>query len=296
MLTLLLATGTGSAHAQQGGFSFGIVAQPDRIGPSEEILREGLEGTERERLAFVVVTGLKSSAEPCSDRLYAERKKMLEQSQHAIVISPGAGDWAECRREDGSTAAKERLARIREIFFVATTSAGNPKLSITRQSSSSKFRDYSENMRWQVGSVIFGTVNVPGNNNHYVGDAGRNSEFDDRLIANRAWMRSLLHAAKQKKARSIVLFIDGDPRLARSDRGTSEVRDGYREFRRHLHELSSQYAGRVLLVHQPAERGNNTGLSWRGKLGELVVAPGPGWTQVTVDARGAAFSISEGRR
>src|SRR5690606_8989218 len=98
MLSLLIAPGAGVAQSQS--FSFGIIAQPDRIGPSEPALREALASAGRAQLAFVVLTGLKSSAEPCSDRLYEIRKQMLDDTDHDIFISPGAGDWAECRRDD----------------------------------------------------------------------------------------------------------------------------------------------------------------------------------------------------
>ena len=291
----LLLTVPVNGIAQSYNFSFGIIAQPDRIGPSAPPLREALESSGREQLEFVVLTGIKSSAEPCSDQLYETRKQMINAVEHDVFVSAAAGDWAECRREDGGSAARERLVRLRDIFFTGTTSGGKGQLPLKRQSSYPEFRVYSENMRWHVGGVVFGTLNVPGNNNHYVPDAGRNSEFEDRMVANRAWLQRLLHAATTKKARLLVLFIDGDPRLsAQARRDDSGTRDGYRELRRHLRELVAQYSGRVLLVHQSADRGERSRLDWRGKFGELVLAPGSGWVKAEVNGRSGTVTVSAG--
>ena len=294
LLCLLLALAP-DAQAQQRRFSFGVIGQPGRIGPSEEPLRQALAETDRQRLAFVVLTGLKSASEPCSDRLYSERREMLAEARSDIIVSLSASDWAECRREDGGSAAMNRLEHVREIFFTGPTSIGGARLPVARQSASAQFRRFSENMRWEAGGILFGTVNVPGDNNHYKAEAGRNSEFEDRTIANRAWLRRLAQTASREKKRALVLFFDGDPRLAAPLRGARPAaggRDGYQEFRRQLRELTAQFPGRVLLVHQPREAGAATGMVWRGNLGELMV--GPGWIRVMFDARTATFSIAKG--
>lgn len=304
MLALLLALPGPTALAQVRSFSFGVVGQTERTGAGAQALRDTLAGTARERLVFVVVNGLKSSAEPCTDRVYTERRELLDEARHTVIVSLGAGDWARCRRDDGSSAATDRLARVREIFFAETNSAGQSAsgnqadptssgLSITRQSATVQFRDYAENMRWHTGGVLFATVNLPGNNNNYIADAGRNSEFEDRMIANRFWMERLARAAKQKKARALVLFVDADPLLpAKARKNTLGGRsDGYAGFRRHLRELTSHYPGRVLLVHNAQGRDAPTTLTWRGNFGEMVL--GAGWTRVTVGPR-ATFSIKPG--
>ncbi len=292
------------AQAQGRSISFGVIGQPERAGNSEQALRKALADADRERLAFVVVNGLKSASEACTDRVYTERREVLDEARHPVILSLGAGDWARCRRDDGSSAAIDRLARVREIFFTEGSGGGQSTstlqaglassgLSITRQSATAQFRDYAENMRWYVGGVLFATVNLPDNNNNYIADAGRNSEFDDRLIANRFWMQRLLHAARQKKARALVLFVDADPLLvAKSRKATvSAHSDGYAGFRRQMRELTSQFAGRVLLVHNAQDQDSATALAWRGNAGELVL--GPGWTRVTIGPRGT-FSIKPG--
>ncbi|MDO8301198.1 hypothetical protein [Lacisediminimonas sp.] len=294
MLALLLALPSPATHAQARSFSFGVIGQPERAGAGEQSFRKALTDADRERLAFIVINGLKSTAEPCTDRLYTERRELLQAARNTVFVSLAAGDWARCRRDDGSSAAIDRLARVREIFFTEpgnlADAAAVQALSITRQSAAVQFRDYAENMRWQTGGVLFATLNLPGDNNHYTADAGRNSEFDDRMIANRAWMQRLLHAAKQNKARALVLFVDADPLLLPKARkgAVAGKHDGYTQFRRYLRELAAQYPGRVLLVHNPQDRNTASGMAWRGNLGELVL--GPGYTRVTIGPRGA-FSI-----
>ena len=43
-------------------------------------------------------------------------------------------------------------------------------------------------MRWQMGDVVFITLNVPGDNNHFLNQGGRNGEFEERSVANIEWL------------------------------------------------------------------------------------------------------------
>lgn len=278
-----------AAPADGGGrnWSFAILGQPDRLGSGDEHLRRALATSNRERVAFVLATGLKSSLEACSDALYEERMDLLEQSRHPLLLSLSAADWAECRREDGSSAAQERLARVREWFFSNLNRNG---LNVAQQSQVAQFRAFAENLRWEVKGVMFATLNLPGDNNHYVPDAGRNSEFEDRMIANRYWLHRLLQSAKSRRVRTLVLFFDADPQLWRASRLAPGQRDGYLEIRRQLRELAGQFNGKLLLVHQGDGR-TKAGLRWRGNVGELV--PWAGVTKVSVQGRNNSLHASE---
>lgn len=278
-------------HAAPAGgsarnWNFGVLGQPERKADGEQHLRQLLEASQQERLAFVVASGIKSVAEPCTDALYEQRLEVLEQSRHALFLSLSAPDWAECRREDGRSAAQERLARVRELFFANV--GRNPALAVAQQSQVAQYREFAENLRWEMRGVMFATINLPGDNNHYVPDAGRNSEFEDRMIANRHWLQRLLHAANSHRSRALVLFFDADPQLWHAPRPVAGQRDGYAEVRRHLRELASKFNGKLLLVHQGDGRAK-PGLRWRGNVGELV--PWPGLTRVTVQPRGNGFQV-----
>ncbi|MDB5797707.1 MAG: hypothetical protein JWP36_1609 [Paucimonas sp.] len=278
---------------------FAIVHQPDSIGPSEDSLVQALAEADRERQAFIILTGVKSATEPCTDSLYDDRRQLLADARNDVILALSAADWAECKREDGSPAAMDRLARMREVFFSGAAAAGRGRLAVMRQSASAQFRGFPENLRWEAGGVLFGTVNLPGDNNHFLPAAGSNSEFEDRMIANRAWLHRLLQAARARKTRTIVLFFDGDPRLAtppRAGRNTVWGRDGYFEFRRQLRDMAALYPGRLVLVHQASGRAAGRPLlAWQGNLGQLELAPGTGWTHVRIDLRTGAFSLRAGR-
>jgi hypothetical protein len=142
---------------------------------------------------------------------------------------------------------------------------------------------------------MFATINLPANNNHYRPEAGRNSEFEDRLIANRDWLQRIFTFAARKKRAAIVLFCDGNP-LAKPtssqffDFGTK--RDGFAETRRHINALAAKFPGRVLIIHgQAADKPSAPdSINWRDNLGELDV--GSEWIKLTVNpATPTLFSL-----
>ena len=118
-----------------------------------------------------------------------------------MIVMPAASDWSDCKNSAGRTAAIERLNRLRELYYAEPESLGERKLDVTRLSANAKFRSYAENAHWVVGDVLYATVNVPANNNHYLPEAGRNSEYEDRLVANRFWLNRLFALARAQEAR-----------------------------------------------------------------------------------------------
>ncbi len=284
------------ASGAQDKFAFGYVAHPFGDALADEAdLRQALEQAGQANLAFVVVGGIKSPIEPCSDELYLQRRALMNQSRHGLVVSVAQSDWSECRYRDGRPAALERLHRVRELFFADDLSFGATRIPLIRQSANAKFRDYAENARWEIGGIMFATVNLPAENNRYLSAAGRNSEFEDRLVANRDWLQRVVTYAKRKKNRGIVIFCDGDPlRLQDEDR---VPRDGFRETRKLLASLAAGFPGRILLVHnQPPQGGKERApaIRWQGRLGDLPVASG--WAGIKVNpAQAELFSIPAGK-
>jgi hypothetical protein len=272
-----------SAPAQPAGFSFGVIAHPVRAAADESALREAIAETDADNLAFVVVNGVKANVEPCSDAFYEQRKILLDGAKNGVILSLAGSDWADCRNSHGRSAAVERLNHIRELFFPDEFSLGGSRIPVVRESATAKFRAYSENARWEIGSVMFATFNLPANNNHYRIEAGRNSEFEDRLIANRDWLQRLFLFARREKLDGIVLFCDGDPLiepgfLERFDLGGK--RDGFAETRKLLHELSAKFPGKVLVVHGQVASKQPPEIAWHGNLGKL--GAGSSWNKVNV--------------
>jgi hypothetical protein len=281
--------------AQPNEFSFGVIAHPFKASSDESILRDAISKTDADNLAFVVASGMKSATEPCTDALYKRRKDILNSAKNGLIVSLAGNDWSDCKNTHGKSSAMERLNRLRDLFFVDEFSSGSSRIPVVRQSSTAKFRSYSENARWEVGNVMFATINLPANNNHYRPEAGRNSEFEDRLIANRDWLQRIFTFAARKKRAAIVLFCDGNP-LAKPtssqffDFGTK--RDGFAETRRHINALAAKFPGRVLIIHgQAADKPSAPdSINWRDNLGELDV--GSEWIKLTVNpATPTLFSL-----
>lgn len=284
-----------TAAAHTGDFQFGVIGHSFKTSADESVLRRALAGANADAPAFVVATGIKASSEPCGDRLYAQRKAVLEQSEQPMIVSLAGSDWAECQNSAGRSNAIERLNRLRELFFSDSQSLGVHRLGVTRLSGTAKFRAYAENAHWQVGSVLFATINLPAKNNHYRPEAGRNSEYEDRLVANRAWLHRVFTLAARQHLDGVVLFSDGDIGLQKesgfsllSDFGARQ--DGFAEPRRQLKALAEKFKGKVLLVDTGSSAGSDTAIRWRDNVGHLNL--GAAWATVRVGQGSAQlFSV-----
>ncbi len=276
------------------GFSFAVVASGTPTTGSDSLpgLQRNIRQTNRDNLAFVVSQGIKTDAEGCSDTLYNTRRSALERAKNGLIVTLTAADWMSCKRPDGRSAAIERLSRLRELFFVGDFSLGATRIPLMRQSIIPKFRLYGENTRWEMGQVLFATLNLPAPNNHYLAQAGRNSEFEDRRVANRDWLKQLFFLASRNKSKSIVLLSDANPLVPHTTDSIEKLaakRDGFTEVRQQLQHLASQFPGKVILIHRSppfsAPNAPAGSLHWKGNIGHLMPAPG-GWTRLTVDEDG----------
>ncbi len=217
------------------------------------------------RLDFAVhLGGIKGDTESCGDTLLTARQRLLDQSPLPLFYLPGETDWAECHRPvNGHFDAMERLNRLRELFFPADTTLGQRVLPLMRQSDQATFRSFRENIRWTAGNVMMVGLNLPGDNNHYRSEGGRNGEFEDRREANRQWLTRAFSLAQQQNLPGIVVLEHADPQFGNGweQRGKPSLldgflrrrpRDGYLEFKRQLRDLAGRFRGQVLLVHTGA--------------------------------------------
>jgi hypothetical protein len=272
-MMLILAS---SANAASTAFSFGVIPREARAMPEDSALQEAIEESDAENLAFVVASGVKAADQDCTDDVYNRRKKLLQNSKHGLVLSLAGSDWSTCRNNNGRSAAAARLGRLRELFFDDEFSMGATRIPVVRQSTVVKFDDFVENARWEIGRVMFATVNLPSPNNHYLTAAGRNGEFEDRLVANRDWLNRVFLYATRDRLAGIVLFTDGNPLM----RGAGK-RDGYAETRREILKLARRFRGKVLIVHgQPQHKPGDPAIRWRGNVGEIGVTDR--WLSISV--------------
>jgi len=277
MVPLLLAAGPASpaGSARRGGAGSPPPAQTIRIAliadlpqwpAAEGDLAALLDNLAERRLDLVVhAGGIKGDTESCGDAVLLERQRLLDQSPLPLVYVPGEPDWAECHQPvNGGYDAVERLNRLRELFFPEDATLGRQTLPVVRQSDQAMFRGFRENVRLSLGDILLVGLNVPGDNNHYRNEGGRNGEFEDRREANRQWLARAFSLAQQRGAAGIVIVAHGDPQFGNGweKRGKPSLldgfmrrrpRDGYLEFKRQLRELAARYRGQVLLVHA----GNN---------------------------------------
>jgi hypothetical protein len=295
------AAPTASSSASARGFEFGVIGHPLQHGRDEAALKRAIAEAAQANPAFVVATGIKSITEPCSDKLYAQRRDLLNESSAPMIVSLAGSDWSACLNSAGRSNAIERLNRLREVFYVDAESLGARRLQVTRLSATAKFRSYAENSHWEYGKVLFATINLPANNNHYRPEAGRNSEFEDRLVANRAWLHRLFTLAEREKMHGLVLFSDGDAGVT-AEEGFSLLssfrtkQDGFAEARKQIRSMAEKYKGTVLLIDaQPVAPGAHPepAIQWRGNVGHVTMTSD--WAEVHVTPGAAAlFSIKGG--
>jgi len=266
----------------------------------EAKLKQAIADESEAALAFVVVTGIKGVDEPCSDNLYEKRRALFDDARRPMIVALSASDWSGCKNSAGRSVAIDRLNRLRELFFNEPTSLGVQKLPLTRLSASAKFRSYAENAHWQIGDVLYATINLPANNNHYRPEAGRNSEFEDRLVANRFWLNRLFAMARREKLGALVLFSEGDVKALAQPSGlrallgrSNGTFDGFDEPRRQIATLAQKYAGKVLLIDTDAARKNaGPAIEWRANLGHVSLGSGAVEVQVTPGAS-PPFTLSD---
>ncbi|WEF33352.1 hypothetical protein [Pseudoduganella chitinolytica] len=297
----LLGAALAGARAAPAGpssddpFEFVVIGHTFPGESGDDDLKRTIARADKARPAFVIAAGIKSASEACSDKLYQQRRTLLNKSDRPLMVVLASGDWTDCRNSAGRSNALERLNRIRELYFDSRESLGERKLELNRQSTITKFRSYAENAYWERGGVLFATINLPANNNHYLTEAGRNSEYEDRFVANRAWLQRLFGMAKRRKLAGLVLFSDGDLRAHVEQgfsllAGFSAKQDGFADTRKLVRTLAEKYPGKVLLVdtaRPPADPAGAKGaeppgtLTWRGNLGHVTLTGE--WNAVRVE-------------
>ncbi|HWJ93175.1 MAG TPA: hypothetical protein VNT33_00515 [Telluria sp.] len=249
----------------------------------EDRFKQAIEDASDKALSFVVVTGIKGAGESCTDKLYQQRRDLLDDAKRPVIVTLAGSDWTDCRNSAGRSNAIERLNRLREMLYPDQTSLGAKKIQLTRLSMSPRFRSYAENAHWEVGKVLYATLNLPANNNHYLAAAGRNSEFEDRLVANRFWLNRLFAIARRDKLDAVVLFSEGNVQPFLKPPGLGSLlrraapagQDGFAEPRKQVTALAQKFGGKVLLVDSAAlPKGAKPGIEWQGNVGHLSVGSG----------------------
>ncbi len=284
-------------------YTFALLPFPQQAEATSQ-WQQQLQSLDGENLAFIVANGIKASSEVCSDPLFQQRKSVLDEIDNSVVLNLAGQDWSECLAQDGGSNALERLARLRELFFSDEFSLGARKLEMSRLSLSPKFRNFPENARWEINGVLYATIHLPANNNRYLVAAGRNSEFEDRQVANREWLKKLFALANLRKEKALVLIADGNlmgSNFAQSGKlrsaGSERQRDGFVDLQQRFLKLADKFGGRILLIDHAGSNKTVLAILWRGKLGLLSLPANSGASyRVKVNpAKAQLFELSRKR-
>ncbi|GGX10366.1 hypothetical protein GCM10007242_15480 [Pigmentiphaga litoralis] len=245
---------TESSYAARRGFNFAVIGDTPAGSRDEGTVVNVLAQIGREADLIVHVGNLKYDTERCDDATYQRRRALFDASPVPFVFAPGSNDWATCDRDlAGQFGPVERLNRLRELFFESSESMGTIKVGLQRLSDTARYRSYPENARWEYGDVLFVTLNMPGTHNNYRTGAGRNGEYEERILANAFWLRQAFSTATRDKRKAIVIAFDADPHFdGQQDLAASDGRDPFAEFKITLARLAAKFAGDVLIVHGAA--------------------------------------------
>ena len=231
-------------HAEP--FHFSVLMHVAEESTEDHAWHTAIDNAQTNEAAFIVVNGLKRSGERCSEALFQQRINLLAQASSPVILSMAATDWAYCRDRQNRSAGLVWLNLLREKFAGDVGTNSSASLTLRHQSALPAYRSYTENTRWVYDRILFATLHVAANNNQYIEAAGRNSEFEDRQVANSEWIKRLADVALREHRGAIVIFCDGNPLPAPWLR--ARERDGYKDIRKQLRELAEKSGLWVLIV------------------------------------------------
>ncbi len=183
---------------------------------------------------FTIHVGdIKSGSTLCSDEVFEAVRRQFMSFEKPLIYTPGDNEWTDCHRSNnGPYDPLERLQKLRQMFFYSPLSLGRYPVELDSQSRTGEFREFSENRRWNMASVIFATIHMVGSNNNLQPELPSSSEFRRRNEANIEWMRSTFEQAKANHYHAAVFAMQADtfyddPRIKNS--GVAEWLDAFRQ-------------------------------------------------------------------
>lgn len=277
--------------------SFGLFGDTPYSRLEREQLPLMLGAMGRDTLAFAVHAGdIKNGSSVCSDEVFLDILGVFQAAPLPLVYVLGDNEWTDCHRSNnGPFDPLERLARLREMFFVNDDTLGARPFRLERQSRDPAYVAYRENVRWELGGALFVGLNLPGSENNYHGTPGSGGpvpEFTERSMANRAWLAQSFALARSRQLAGVLIVVQGNPDFEAVRAGQAKA--GYRDFITQLRQETEAFAGPVVLVHGDTHRHqiNQPLLDAAGQkvLGnftrvEIYGSPFMGWVRGTVDVR-----------
>ena len=234
-----------------GSFSFAVLGDAPYDVTEEMQYRLVLGSLEANDLSLVIHVG-DIFWRPCTDELYQRSLGWFNGLRHPVVYTPGDNEWADCwERGSGGFAPRERLERIRQIFFKdPTRSLGGSPLSLVSQAGREPFPEFVENARWVRDGVVFATVHIVGSKNGMKRFPAR-TEADDAAAKRRTeaaawWVRETFAEAKSLNASAVIIAFHANP--AFEDDVDDKDRTVYEPFIIALEEGTEEFARPVLVM------------------------------------------------
>ena len=226
-------------------------------------------------VAFSIFDGdLKAGGDgPCSDSLYTTSIANFNTLEQPLVWVPGDNDWTDCWGRYGPGTQPyadpiERLNHERQLFDSTSRSLGQRTLGLTRESSEGgQYAQYSENVRWVYGPVVYLGLNVQGSNDNYPyhdtdaenptapvrSDAEIQRQRDEetaRKAADLHWLSEGFQYAKQVAAKGVLIDWQADPNFNNEQHLTNPHDwDAFADYVNALQAQTEAFAGQVVLVH-----------------------------------------------
>jgi hypothetical protein len=268
-------------------------------------------------VAFSIFDGdLKAGGDgPCSDSLYTTAIDQFNTLERPLVWLPGDNDWTDCWGRYGPSQQPYfdpigRLNLERQLFDKTDQSLGEKTLTLTRESSEGgQYAQYSENVRWVYGPVVYLGLDVQGSNDNYPyhetdaenptapvrSDAEIQRQRDEetaRKAANLHWLDEGFAYAEQIGARGVLIDWQADPNFNNEQHLTNtQDWDAFPDYVNALRSETERFAGQVALVHGDSHyfkldkplNNENGGVLANFTRVETFGARNTHWVQATID-------------
>jgi hypothetical protein len=232
-----------SADTNATPLRFFAVGDLPYVASEREPLADLLAAAAARRPPFLVHVGdIKSGSALCTDENLRDIADLFRAQPVPMVYTPGDNEWTDCGRgAAGGLDPRERLARVREVFF------GDPgvlRLAALRPISAGW--PYPEIHAFRIGTSLVAALHVVGSNNGYDrDDPAALSEFSAREAANLTFLDRVSGLARAAGVRALVLIFQANPLFERSGPGPR----GFRAFKERLVRLMGEFSGPVLVLH-----------------------------------------------
>lgn len=231
-------------------FSFGLFGDTPYNRAERSHLPGLIAAMNAEPLKFVLHDGdIKNGGERCDDTLFEDRLQLFQTSFHPLIFAFGDNEWTDCHRSNnGGYDPLERLATLRRMFTPepGKTLGQNP-MAVESQVGDPAHSAYREHLRWQIGPVLFLSLNVPGSDNNYGRSSQPGDEFVQRSAALRAWIADGFALARSRGLEGVMLAMQANPDI--EDFSQGKPNKGYRALLEQILAETKHFSGEVLLVH-----------------------------------------------